>query len=323
MMNYETFKQRVLDTFVDYLPASYRNKTLFVKPIEKVNRVADGLTFSGKDTNVSAIIYINDMYQDYLNNGNFIETLKNAARCLAEGESAGHKVLSLVQSLDEEKIKSNIFFRLINTEQNKSLLEHVPHKHFLDLAVIYQLKFFEKNESKEVNCILTNKMCKAFPDIDLYNVALENSKRVMPAVICTMEDMFMSIMNDSYSDDAFAMLGLAAIHPESNRMWVITNSMADNGAAVILYADLKKISEELGADLYLLPSSIHEWLAVVDDGEPRTLPLLEHMVREANKDFVMWSDILSDHVYRYCRKTGEIEIASKIQMKNHQNIKRC
>ena len=172
MMNYETFKQRVLDTFVDYLPASYRNKTLFVKPIEKVNRVADGLTFSDKDTNVSAIIYINDMYQDYLNNGNFIETLKNAARRLVEGESAGHKVLSLVQSLDAEKIKSNIFFRLINTEQNKSLLEHVPHKHFLDLSVIYQVKVFESTESEEFGSyILTNEMCKILSGIDLYETA--------------------------------------------------------------------------------------------------------------------------------------------------------
>ncbi len=313
MMNYETFKQRVLDTFIDYLPVSYRNKILSVQSIEKVNRVVEGLSFSSKDTNVSAVIYINDMYQEYLESGDLKKTLADAAERLVEGDCTSRRILPLVQPLNEEEIKSRIFFRLINAERNKPLLKKVPHRDYLDLSVIYQVMVSEADGSKEIGSyILTNEMYKKLSGIDLYETALANSRRAMPAIISSVKDVFMSFMDRTYPDNTAAMPELDEEFLCSN-MWVITNQMGVNGAAAILYADLKELSEKQDADLCLLPSSIHEWIAVADDGDPRTLLVLENMVREINKEIVSLSDRLSDRVYRYCRKTGKIEIASKMQ----------
>lgn len=35
--------------------------------------------------------------------------------------------------------RENIIFQLINTEQNKKLLNDVPHREFLDLSIIYRM----------------------------------------------------------------------------------------------------------------------------------------------------------------------------------------
>ena len=45
--------------------------------------------------------------------------------------------------------------------------------------------------------------------------------------------------------------------------YVVTNAMGINGAAVILYQNvLEKIADRLKGDYYILPSSIHEVLAI-------------------------------------------------------------
>ena len=39
--------------------------------------------------------------------------------------------------LDTSRLKDNVFFTLINAEQNKELLKTVPHREFEDLAIKY------------------------------------------------------------------------------------------------------------------------------------------------------------------------------------------
>ena len=76
-------------------------------------------------------------------------------------------------------------------------------------------------------------------------------------------------------------------------IYVLSNELRVQGAAVIFYTDvLKGFAEETGSDLILLPSSVHEWLVLLDspsyDEEN-----LEAMVREANAQVVMEDEVLS------------------------------
>ena len=83
-----------------------------------------------------------------------------------------------------------------------------------------------------------------------------------------------------------------------------------NGASVMLYKDpLRDFANYMGHDLYILPSSIHEVILLLDDEYVQSSEELREMVRETNRIVVDREEILSDHVYYYDREKDEIRIA--------------
>ena len=68
MMNYEIFKEVVAEKFMDYMPEQYQGMRLRVEPVNKVNKVLDGITLvgSGAGRSVSPTLYINHMYNTIL-----------------------------------------------------------------------------------------------------------------------------------------------------------------------------------------------------------------------------------------------------------------
>ena len=80
------------------------------------------------------------------------------------------------------------------------------------------------------------------------------------------------------------------------------------GAAAVLYDGvLKDFSEKLEKDLLLLPSSIHEMLLIPYKNEAE-LSDLKELVWHINQTEALAKEVLSDHVYRYSRETGEFSI---------------
>lgn len=97
--------------------------------------------------------------------------------------------------------------------------------------------------------------------------------------------------------------------PESP-LYVMTNRTGINGASVILYDGvLRDFAETLGSDLVILPSSIHETLAIPYE-EHLNAAELENMVRSINRTEVPPEDILSNSVYRYDRETDSVCVLS-------------
>lgn len=94
--------------------------------------------------------------------------------------------------------------------------------------------------------------------------------------------------------------------PEHEEQLVLSNETKFNGATAITNkAVLDLACNKLGADtIYILPSSIHECLAVAM-GEPEEL---RNMVCEVNDTQVVPQERLSYNVYKY-ERDGELEIA--------------
>ncbi len=87
---------------------------------------------------------------------------------------------------------------------------------------------------------------------------------------------------------------------------------AGNGAfgvaPVILSGCLSRLAERLGSDLIVLPSSVHELLALPETGGD-DLGMLKGVVSEVNRSVVSEEDYLSDSVYRFDRGSGVLEVA--------------
>ena len=92
-------------------------------------------------------------------------------------------------------------------------------------------------------------------------------------------------------------------------MWIISNERGINGACSMLYEDnLHKLAMELETDLYILPSSVHECIAVsASMGDPNELA---EMVNEINMDQVALEDRLSNQVYHYDKDARRLTLAT-------------
>ena len=96
-------------------------------------------------------------------------------------------------------------------------------------------------------------------------------------------------------------------------MYVLSNEDKLNGAAVLLNDKvMDDITEKLGQDYFILPSSVHEVL-IVPKNDQMDLKTLESMVQDVNATQVAPEERLSDHVYAYDAKEHELFRADKAE----------
>ena len=89
-------------------------------------------------------------------------------------------------------------------------------------------------------------------------------------------------------------------------LYVLTNRDKLYGASAMLYSDkAKELADRLGADLLILPSSVHEVLILPDD-RTQEYDFYRNMVKEVNTTQVEPEEILSYSLYRYSREKEEI-----------------
>ena len=298
MMNYEIFKEVVAEKFMDYMPEQYQGMRLRVEPVNKVNKVLDGITLvgSGAGRSVSPTLYINHMYEHYLETENLQEVLQSAARRM----DMAFKEMPEVGDVNLEGAKDNIVFQVINTLQNEDMLRDMPHREFQDLSIIYRW-VVKVDENGIQSSAIRNNLAEqlGMNEEQLFKCAVENTRRIFPPTVKSMNDVIreMFISDGMPAEVADMMIGEM---PEDKMMWVISNDRGINGAGSMLYEDnLHKLAMKLETDLYILPSSVHECIAVSTNvGDPYELA---EMVSEINMGQVALEDRLSNQVFIMAR----------------------
>lgn len=307
MMNYEIFKEVVAEKFMDYMPEQYQGMRLRVEPVNKVNKVLDGITLvgSGAGRSVSPTLYINHMYEHYLETENLQEVLQSAARRM----DMAFKEMPEVGDVNLESAKDNIVFQVINTLQNEDMLRDMPHREFQNLSIIYRW-VVKVDENGILSSAIRNNLAEqlGMNEEQLFKCAVENTRRIFPPTVKSMNDVIreMFISDGMPAEVADMMIGEM---PEDKMMWVISNDRGINGAGSMLYEDnLHKLAMKLETDLYILPSSVHECIAVSTNvGDPYELA---EMVSEINMGQVALEDRLSNQVYHYDKDARRLTLAT-------------
>ena len=317
MMNYEIFKEVVKEKFMDYMPDNFKGMELVVMPVEKVNMTYDGISIRGKDTNISPTIYINDMYEKYQNCGDLEETLMAACDLMAMEFAKTPQVVD-VDSLYKDA-NEKVVFQLINTEQNRSFLEQVPHREFQDLSIIYKLVINADAESIQ-SIKVTNSLAErlGMNEEQLFKYAAENSRIILPPRIRNMNDVMKEMFLSDGMPEEIAEMMIREVPPEQT-LWIISNNRGIDGAVSMLYEnELHELAENLESDLYILPSSVHEVLAVstelIDPEE------LAQMVAEVNMQKVALEERLSNQVYHYDKDLRKLTLATDTPNKSLDGI---
>lgn len=314
MLNYEEFKEKVKNEIKDHMDGKYANAEPLIKETTKTNRVVDGLVLLNLEGmgNASPTIYLNGMYESYLVDGDFEKIISQAAKTIEHGIGEFQKTMPS-NALDTDRILDNVFFALVNAEQNQEMLENVPHRTFEDLAVVYRWHIAGENDAMFTN-LINNALAEreGFTEEQLYEAASKNTKEMFPVTIRNMNEVIADMLfKDGLLEEPMQeeFSEMMAEVPDERSMYVISNSRNMFGAASILYEEeLHNLAEKFGTDLYILPSSVHECIAISSNGaSPEELA---EMVYEINMEQVEIDDRLSNQVYHYDKDLRTLRLAT-------------
>lgn len=319
MMKYEIFKEVVAEQFLSYMPDDFANHKVEVNSVAKVNRTEDRLQLfppDGVDVQVIPSISINQMHEDYQKHGDLKEALEIGAFNLT---AAYRTALQNVEKRIVENARDRVVMMLINTVQNQELLETIPHREFRDLSIVYCLAA-DIDENGIQSVMIGNELaeCLGMDEHALYIAAVENTNRLFPSVTRSMNDVIKDMFVADGMPEEIADMMIGKI-PADKMMYVITNDRGINGAVSMLYEnELHTLAEHLETDLYILPSSLHEVIAVsADMGDPYELA---QMVAEINMGVVDLADRLSNQVYHYDKDLRKITMATDTPNKRLDGI---
>lgn len=199
-----------------------------------------------------------------------------------------------------ENIQGNVRAKLINTGLNRELLKTVPHRMFLDLAVVYYVMVIERGEEIGMFLIHHGHMEAWGKDEEaLYQTALENMRVDGDADFFSMETLIRQICG-----------ALPADRWQDTGMYILTNRNKRFGASELLdKGTLRMIADQMGDGFIVLPSSIHECI-VLRPRVPSKHEDLSYMVRAVNDAEVSEEERLSDHVYAYSQNEDMLKIVA-------------
>lgn len=313
-MNYEEFKEKVQNELKGYLGKGYEETHIEVRETVKVNRIVDQVCIANipGQGNAAPSIPIEKIYENYQKANDFDSVMKDLARAVKEAVKE-FKPEYLKDGLNFKDVDKHIFFTLVNTEQNRELLENVPHRDFEDLSIVYRWNVGGDKDGLYTNLInndFAKQLGKSEPE--LYEMAMANTKVMFPTTVRNMNEVIADMMfgNGMLDDEMRAEFEATMLDtPPEKTMYVISNEASIYGASALLYEEnLFKLSEELGSDLYILPSSVHEAIAISDKfGTPEELA---EMVYEINMEQVDLADRLSNQVYHYDKDARTLRLAS-------------
>lgn len=198
--------------------------------------------------------------------------------------------------LSKELILNNVTYKLVNRKKNDNRLVDAPHKDMLDLTAMYYVIIAEDDKGTSSFLVRYHNCIQYDISLDeLDEAAYKNTEMRAGFNVQSMSDMMGMPVEMSCKD--------------SNPMYVMTNSKVINGATIMMYERyFKELAEKLNDDLYILPSSIHEVLAIPVSFRSGSTDELVQMVGEINGSEVAEDEILSYSVYRYDRGSCELKI---------------
>ena len=272
----------------------------------KVNETMDALHLVPPDClpdKLYPTVYLNHVYEEYKKSGDLQGTLELAAFYLAgacrEAERKNGRII--LQDAPESIVMS-----LINTEQNREMLGYMPHREFEDLSVIYRYVIDTGNPVESVPVTVEMAEGIGMGEKELFDAAVENTRRLFPPTVELLNDIIVEMfMDGGFSEEAAREMGSVIQTP----MYCISNKMSINGAVSMLYGDvIHGVSEQLGSDLYILPLSVHEVMAVQTEGA--AAKELAELVEKNNMSKIRLGDRLSNQVYRYDKEQRILSLAT-------------
>lgn len=320
-MNYQAFLKEIEEVVKQKVKQDCK---VYINSILKNNGIElDAIVILEAGENVSPNIYLEHYYDRYCD-GVTLDEIGDDIIAVYQEASVGKEHLS-ENYLDFKTIQDFIFYRVVHYEQNKNLLQDIPHIRYLDLAVTFHCLISESTNGIQSYCI--SKRILEYWNLtanELYLIAKKNTPRLFPPKISSIEELLFGLekkeivaswlQKDMEKTKKYSLLEFKRYLKEMMeqisldneiKMYVMSNCNGVNGAAVLLYPEIMQVfADKWGSNFYLIPSSIHELIAVPEK-ECRKEEL-KRMIYEVNNTQVAGDEILSYSVYYYNRDKEEL-----------------
>lgn len=319
VLTYQQFQNETVESLRGLLDDNYKIEVCKVLKNNSVELVA--MIIKREEDYITPNIYLENYYQQYLNGTSVNEIIENIIDSHFEFLEKGMREINQV-NYEWPNVKDGIFYRIINRDKNKKLLETVPHILYLDLAITFQYLASDNKDGIGMIRITKEHMEEWGINLkDLKDIATHNTPCLFPPTVRNMNEVIYDMIKKDWADSSTSnqlydpksnlnkdmlMDILFNYEKDESPMYVLSNSHGINGAACILYKDvLLQLAYELDSDLLILPSSIHEVIAIKDDGIINKADIVD-MVAEVNEHEVEDEDYLSNQVYQYNRSSDVI-----------------
>lgn len=260
MQTKKEFMEELVKTINSLMGDGYRAE---IHCIEKINTgKLHALIILNGENCVSPNFYIDGFYKDYRDGKAIIDGIAKSIvnvyynnSCMQAGGSI-HKCLD-----DREWVEERLFLQLINTTKNRGLLKDSLYIDFKGLSLVLYIVAMDNGEGL-CKIRVTKAMCQKFGwnEKETLHYALENTEKLFPYSVFPLYELLQKTIG---STD----ITIKDIPPVGNGMMVLTNNRGISGAVAAFYPGvLKGVSEKLGKSLFLLPSSIHEFIMLEDNG---------------------------------------------------------
>ena len=218
------------------------------------------------------------------------------------------KVLNNINALlNYENIKDYLFINVINANTHKQELENMPHTIVGDLAIVYRIMIQTTGE-RFCSAKITNQMMDAY-GIDvatLHEDALISSPKIMVPKYIPIETFLLGVPED------------VAYQQKDKQLIIVSNEHNTDGAASMFYPNLlHEIACKLDHDLYIIPSSTDEILAL-SDSPSLNQEHVKNTLHYVNNTIVDDEQRLSDTIYHYSKQDRILEKADDYQKRIHK-----
>ncbi len=299
MMSYEQFKDMLKLHARKYLPEELKSWNIFIYPEKDVNRSRDKICFLNPNAPASPQLYIDELYDRYLELLDFEEAVEPVMQVLdliaEEGKYMGDVVSGKIG-------KDKVVCQLVNTEQNKELLKDMPYREWKEFSIVYRCILAIDKDGRVLASIPISKRIAQQMDlteVELYAIAMENMREHYPVRIERMDKLICRFHDQSVFSEKDS--------EKAKRWYIITNSLGWHGATSILDSErLHQLAMEVGFNLYLMPTSTHEFTAI--SVEDFNLERNRNYTRKNNLENIDVRDRISNDIYLYDREKREMSM---------------
>ena len=312
-MEFEAFKNTIMDLVSKEVEdRGLEGISMKLTTVESPDGMTDRLMVSVDDSKMSMAFRLKEIYQS-----------------VEDGEDIDHAVFKMVNTIEDnisfvkekeqdvksfisdyEKVKDNTYLRLIPGDS--PILKSTPHRMIEDMALVVNVHLDSFSDEHGKSCVVVTKPLMEMYGIDeaqLFADAEKNSLANEPMVFKPLLDMVKDLIN---SEDI--------PNPEDVGIvtYIATNQSGFQGAAVAGYPDFcEKAAEAIGGSFYMLPSSVHEFILIKDDGTPKAKDL-NRMIKNVNETVLEPRDVLAAQCYHYDAKAKVLETGLNYAQRTQQ-----
>lgn len=309
MMNYNEFAEAVKNQIKDYLPPEYKDvevQNVKAKKNNDVEKEGIAIKYSEK---ISAVFYPKDLYIPYQKGESFENIMKKMAIAFLDSMVSDDLVQDIYFHYDV--MKDKLFVSVCNAGKNMDMLQNVPHEIREDLALIYKV-YLEFDDGSGGTITVHNELMESWgiSETELQDQAWKNMRKMLPYSLKTMETVLReyAVVNELKEEEREALI----MGARATDLYVLTNKAKMFGAGYMFDNDLlEQISQKLGGDFMVIPSSLHEVLLKKVDKDI-TFETMKSIIEDVNISKVIPEEILSDELYIFNSTEKKLAIA-KVQ----------